>query len=109
MYSSLTNTRKKTRQFSRSGTFADLLVRHVRSHGGAPAVYTAARIDRRTYSSIISNPFRPVAKVPLLPIPNWGLKLDICLLSVVFCPRTKDRRRRTKDLGHWTLDGRVYG
>ena len=62
MYSSSTSSRKTTRQFSRSGTFADLLVRHVRSRGGAPAVYTAARIDRRTYSSIISNPFRPVAK-----------------------------------------------
>ena len=68
MYSSLTSSRKKTRQFSRSGTFADLLMRHVRSHGGAPAVYTAARIDRRTYSSIISHPFRPVAaSAPLSP------------------------------------------
>ena len=28
----------------------------------APAIYKAARIDRRTYSSIISHPFRPVAK-----------------------------------------------
>ena len=62
MYSSSTSSRKTTRQFSRSGTFADLLARYVRSHGGAPAVYTAARIDRRTYSSIISHPFRPVAK-----------------------------------------------
>ena len=62
MYSSSTSSKTKTRQFSRSGTFADLLVRHVRFRGGAPAVYTAARIDRRTYSSIISHPFRPVAK-----------------------------------------------
>ena len=63
MYSSFTSSKTKTRQFSRSGTFADLLVRHVRSRGGdAPAVYSAARIDRRTYSSIVSHPFRPVAK-----------------------------------------------
>ena len=63
MYSSFTSSKTKTRQFSRSGTFADLLVRHVRSRGGdAPAVYTAARIDRRTYSSIVSHPFRPVAR-----------------------------------------------
>ena len=63
MYSSFTSSKPKTRQFSRSGTFADLLVRHVRSRGGdAPAVYSAARIDRRTYSSIVSHPFRPVSK-----------------------------------------------
>ena len=35
----------------------------MRARGGdAPAVYTAARIDRRTYSSIVSHPFRPVAR-----------------------------------------------
>ena len=63
MYSSFTSFKTKARQFSRSGTFADLLVRHVRARGGdAPAVYTAARIDRRTYSSIVSHPFRPVAR-----------------------------------------------
>ena len=63
MYSSSTTSKTKTKQFSRLGTFADLLVRHVRSRGGdAPAVYSAARIDRRTYSSIVSHPFRPVAK-----------------------------------------------
>ena len=64
MYSSSTSSQgKKTRQFSRSGTFADLLVRHVSSRGGdAPAVYAAARIDRRTYSSIVSHPFRPISK-----------------------------------------------
>ena len=63
MYSSSTSSKTTARQFSRSGTFADLLVRHVRSRGGdAPAVYSAARIDRRTYSSIVSHPFRPVAK-----------------------------------------------
>jgi hypothetical protein len=54
---------KTKKQFSRAGTFADLLMRHVHAHGGdAPAIYKAARIDRRTYSSIISHPFRPVAK-----------------------------------------------
>ena len=49
--------------FSRTGTFADLLVGHVRERGGrASSVYGAARIDRRTYSSIISHPFRAVSK-----------------------------------------------
>ena len=63
MCSSFKNPNQKQRQFSRSGTFADLLMRHVRAKGGdAPAVYTAARIDRRTYSSIISHPFRQVSK-----------------------------------------------
>ena len=64
MYSSFQDSKKTTRQqFSRSGTFADLLMRHVRARGGdAASVYKAARIDRRTYSSIISHPFRPVAK-----------------------------------------------
>ena len=63
MSSSFKNPNQKPRQFSRSGTFADLLMRHVRAKGGdAPAVYTAARIDRRTYSSIISHPFRQVSK-----------------------------------------------
>ena len=63
MSSSFKNPNQKPRQFSRSGTFADLLMRHLRAKGGdAPAVYTAARIDRRTYSSIISHPFRQVSK-----------------------------------------------
>ena len=63
MSSSFKNPNQKPRLFSRSGTFADLLMRHVRAKGGdAPAVYTAARIDRRTYSSIISHPFRQVSK-----------------------------------------------
>jgi hypothetical protein len=63
MNSSFKNPNQKPRQFFRSGTFADLLMRHVRAKGGdAPAVYTAARIDRRTYSSIISHPFRQVSK-----------------------------------------------
>jgi len=63
MFKSLQSSKSKARQFSRIGTFADLLTRHVRERGGdAPSVYTAARIDRRTYSSIISHPFRPVSK-----------------------------------------------
>ena len=33
MYSSSTTFKTKTKQFSSSGTFADLLVRHVRSRG----------------------------------------------------------------------------
>ena len=64
MFSPIQSSQEKAqRKFTRSGTFADLLVRHVRERGGdAPKVYGAARIDRRTYSSIISRPFRPVSK-----------------------------------------------
>ena len=63
MFKSSQSSPSKTRQYSRKGTFADLLVRYVRERGGdAPSVYTAARIDRRTYSSIVSHPFRPVSK-----------------------------------------------
>ena len=63
MFTSSQSSKSTKKQFSRSGTFADLLTRHVRERGGdAPAIYKAARIDRRTYSSIISHPFRPVAK-----------------------------------------------
>ena len=63
MFKSSQSSQAKARQYSRKGTFADLLARHVRDRGGdAPSVYTAARIDRRTYSSIVSHPFRPVAK-----------------------------------------------
>ena len=49
---------------TRKGTFADILVRHVRDRlgGNAPAVYTAAWLDRRTWSAIVSDPQRPVAK-----------------------------------------------
>ena len=62
MFTTLQSSKSK-KQFSRAGTFADLLMRHIRDHGGdAPTIYKAARIDRRTYSSIISHPFRPVAK-----------------------------------------------
>ena len=48
----------------RKNTFADILVRHVRERhdGNAPAVYTAAWLDRRTWSAIVSDPCRPVAK-----------------------------------------------
>ena len=63
MFTGSQSSKSTKKQFSRSGTFADLLMRHVRERGGdAPSVYKAARIDRRTYSSIISHPFRPVAK-----------------------------------------------
>jgi len=63
MYSKFPVSKASQKKFSHVGTFADLLVRHVRARGGdAPSVYTAAHIDRRTYSSIISHPFRPVAK-----------------------------------------------
>lgn len=49
---------------SRTGTFADLLVRHVRDrcHGYASIAYTAAWINRRTWSAIVTDPQRPVAK-----------------------------------------------
>lgn len=78
MYSSFTSSKSKTRQFSRTGTFADLLSRHVRSRGGdAPAIYTAAHIDRRTYSSIVSHPFRPVAKRTAVQF-ALALRLDRC-------------------------------
>lgn len=52
------------KKFSRIGTFADLLVRHVRERrgGNAPSVYGEARLNRRTWSAIISDPFRPVSK-----------------------------------------------
>lgn len=58
------STSIQNQKFSRVGTFADLLVRYIREQkdGDAPAVYNAARIDRRTYSSIVSNPFRTVSK-----------------------------------------------
>ena len=63
MFKSSQSFQSKARQYSRKGTSADLLIRHVRDRGGdAPSVYTAARIDRRTYSSIVSHPFRPVSK-----------------------------------------------
>jgi len=58
-----TAPKDRKRQFTRDGTFADLLVRHVRARGGdAPAVYAAAWIDRRTYAAIVGHPLRPVAK-----------------------------------------------
>ena len=63
MFKGSKSFQSKARQYSRKGTFADLLVRRVWDRGGdAPSVYTAARIDRRTYSSIVSHPFRPVSK-----------------------------------------------
>lgn len=64
--SSLTSIQNQ--KFSRVGTFADLLVRYIRERkdGDAPAVYNAARIDRRTYSSIVSNPFLAVSKRTVL-------------------------------------------
>jgi len=51
-------------QHPRNNTFADILVRHVRERhdGNAPEVYTAAWLDRRTWSAIVSDPCRPVAK-----------------------------------------------
>ena len=50
--------------FPRTDTFADRLVRYIRDRheGDAPSVYAAAQVDRRTYSAIISDPFRPVSK-----------------------------------------------
>ena len=63
MYGSFKDSKTTRRHFPRIGTFADLLARHVRDRGGdAPSIYSAARIDRRTYSSIVSHPLRPVSK-----------------------------------------------
>lgn len=49
---------------SANPSFAALLIMHVRDKfdGDAPRVYRAAHISRKTYSSIISNELRPVAK-----------------------------------------------
>ena len=60
----IVSQQEKPINIPRSGTFADLLVRYIRERNGgdAPAVYSAARIDRRTYSAIVSNPFRAVSK-----------------------------------------------
>jgi len=51
-----------------AGTFADQVVRYVREryHGHAPYVYAAAWVDRRTWSAIVTNPQRPVAKRTVL-------------------------------------------
>jgi len=59
-----TITPDNSTKISRDDTFAGLLTRYIRERrdGNAPSVYSAARIDRRTYSSIISNPFRAVSK-----------------------------------------------
>jgi len=69
-------SKNSKRCFSRVGTFADLLVRYVHANGGdAPSVYAAARIDRRTYSAIVSHPFRPVAKRTVVQF-ALALRLD---------------------------------
>jgi len=49
---------------SRTGTFADLLARHVRArcHGYSSIAYNAAWINRRTWSAIMSDPQRSVSK-----------------------------------------------
>ena len=74
------NTSKSNPQkqmYSRKGSFADILVGLIRErrNGNAPSVYAAARIDRRTYSSIISNPFRSVSKRTALQF-ALALRLD---------------------------------
>jgi len=49
---------------NRAGTFADQVINYVREryHGEAPYVYTAAWVDRRTWSAIVTNPHRSIAK-----------------------------------------------
>lgn len=49
---------------STNPSFAARLVIHVRDRfgGGAPAVYRAAHVSRKTYSSIVGNELRPVSK-----------------------------------------------
>ena len=47
-----------------NASFSALLIKYVRDRfgGAAPSVYRAARINRKTYSSIISNELRSVSK-----------------------------------------------
>ena len=49
---------------SENPSFAAMLVKYVneRFGGDAPKVYAAAKISRKTYSSIVSNELRPVSK-----------------------------------------------
>ena len=51
-------------------SFAARLILYVRDrfNGNAPAVYNAAQISRKTYSAIISNELRPVAKSTALAL-----------------------------------------
>lgn len=72
-----TQLSQEKKKFPRSGTFADRLVRYIRERraSNAPSVYTAAQIDRRTYSAIISDPFRPVSKRTVILF-ALALKLD---------------------------------
>ena len=58
------NTPTSPTTITRKGTFADLLTGHVqrKCHGYASLAYNAAWINRRTWSAIVTNPHRPVAK-----------------------------------------------
>ena len=58
------NTPTSPTTITRKGTFADLLAGHVqrKCHGYASLAYNAAWINRRTWSAIVTNPHRPVAK-----------------------------------------------
>ena len=49
---------------SENPSFAAMLIKHVneRFGGDAPKVYAAAKISRKTYSSIVGNELRPVSK-----------------------------------------------
>ena len=57
-------TRKLPDLKSENPSFAAMLVKYVneRFGGDAPKVYAAAKISRKTYSSIVSNELRPVSK-----------------------------------------------
>ncbi len=58
------NTPTSPTTIARKGTFADLLAGHVqrKCHGHVSLAYNAAWINRRTWSAIVTNPHRPVAK-----------------------------------------------
>lgn len=56
--------RKTPNLKSENPTFAAMLIKYVneRFGGDAPKVYAAAKISRKTYSSIVGNELRPVSK-----------------------------------------------
>ena len=58
------NSTTHTLSASDTQTFSAMLVRFVRERraGDAPYVYTTAWINRRTWSAIVTDPDRPVAK-----------------------------------------------
>ena len=70
-------TRKLPDLKSENPSFAAMLVKYVneRFGGDAPKVYAAAKISRKTYSSIVSNELRPVSKQTAIQL-ALGLRLS---------------------------------